>query len=220
MKVNVMINSPEQVAMSRAAGALAAEVLAMVAPHVKAGVSTDQLDKLCHDFIVDELNAIPANIGYHGYQKTLCTSVNQVVCHGIPSAKALEEGDILNIDVAVIKDGWYGDTSRMYFVGEPSPKARHLVETAYEAMWAGIRVVRPGATLGDVGHAIQKLAEGEGFSVVRDYCGHGIGKVYHDKPDVLHYGRPGQGLVLRPGMIFTIEPMLVGADGKLTHPAD
>lgn len=208
MKVNVVINSPEQVAMSRAAGALAAEVLAMVAPHVKAGVSTDQLDKLCHDFIVDELNAIPANIGYHGYQKTLCTSVNQVVCHGIPSAKALEEGDILNIDVAVIKDGWYGDTSRMYFVGEPSPKARHLVETAYEAMWAGIRVVRPGATLGDVGHAIQRLAEGEGFSVVRDYCGHGIGKVYHDKPDVLHYGRPGQGLVLRPGMIFTIEPML------------
>ena len=208
MKVNVVINSPEQVAMSRAAGALAAEVLAMVAPHVKAGVSTDQLDKLCHDFIVDELSAIPANIGYHGYQKTLCTSVNQVVCHGIPSAKALEEGDILNIDVAVIKDGWYGDTSRMYFVGEPSPKARHLVETAYEAMWAGIRVVRPGATLGDVGHAIQKLAEGEGFSVVRDYCGHGIGKVYHDKPDVLHYGRPGQGLVLRPGMIFTIEPML------------
>lgn len=208
MKVNVVINSPEQVAMSRAAGALAAEVLAMVVPHVKAGVSTDQLDKLCHDFIVDELNAIPANIGYHGYQKTLCTSVNQVVCHGIPSAKALEEGDILNIDVAVIKDGWYGDTSRMYFVGEPSPKARHLVETAYEAMWAGIRVVRPGATLGDVGHAIQKLAEGEGFSVVRDYCGHGIGKVYHDKPDVLHYGRPGQGLVLRPGMIFTIEPML------------
>lgn len=208
MKVNVVINSPEQVAMSRAAGALAAEVLAMVAPHVKAGVSTDQLDKLCHDFIVDELNAIPANIGYHGYQKTLCTSVNQVVCHGIPSAKALEEGDILNIDVAVIKDGWYGDTSRMYFVGEPSPKARHLVETAYEAMWAGIRVVRPGATLGDVGHAIQKLAEGEGFGVVRDYCGHGIGKVYHDKPDVLHYGRPGQGLVLRPGMIFTIEPML------------
>jgi len=191
MKVNVVINSPEQVAMSRAAGALAAKVLAMVAPHVKAGVSTDQLDKLCHDFIVDELNAIPANIGYHGYQKTLCTSVNQVVCHGIPSAKALEEGDILNIDVAVIKDGWYGDTSRMYFVGEPSPKARHLVETAYEAMWAGIRVVRPGATLGDVGHAIQKLAEGEGFSVVRDYCGHGIGKVYHDKPDVLHYGRPG-----------------------------
>lgn len=208
MKVNVVINSPEQVAMSRVAGALAAEVLAMVAPHVKAGVSTDQLDKLCHDFIVDELNAIPANIGYHGYQKTLCTSVNQVVCHGIPSAKALEEGDILNIDVAVIKDGWYGDTSRMYFVGEPSPKARHLVETAYEAMWAGIRVVRPGATLGDVGHAIQRLAEGEGFSVVRDYCGHGIGKVYHDKPDVLHYGRPGQGLVLRPGMIFTIEPML------------
>lgn len=208
MKVNVVINSPEQVAMSRAAGALAAEVLAMVVPHVKAGVSTDQLDKLCHDFIVDELNAIPANIGYHGYQKTLCTSVNQVVCHGIPSAKALEEGDILNIDVAVIKDGWYGDTSRMYFVGEPSPKARHLVETAYEAMWAGIRVVRPGATLGDVGHAIQKLAEGEGFGVVRDYCGHGIGKVYHDKPDVLHYGRPGQGLVLRPGMIFTIEPML------------
>jgi len=208
MRVNVVINSPEQVAMSRAAGALAAEVLAMIAPHVKAGVTTDQLDKRCHDFIVDELKAIPANIGYHGYQNTLCTSVNQVVCHGIPSGKALEDGDIVNIDVAVIKDGWYGDTSRMYFVGEPSPKARHLVETAYEAMWAGIGVVRPGATLGDVGYAIQKLAEDAGFSVVRDYCGHGIGKVYHDKPDVLHYGRPGQGLVLQPGMIFTIEPML------------
>jgi len=208
MKAKAAINSPEQVAMSRAAGALAADALAMLIPHVKAGVTTDQLDKLCHDYIVDVLNATPANIGYHGYTKTVCASVNQVVCHGIPGAVALKDGDILNIDVAVIKDGWYGDTSRMYFVGEPSPKARHLVETTYEAMWAGIRAVRPGATLGDIGHAIQTLAEAAGLSVVREYCGHGIGKVYHDEPNILHYGYPGQGLTLRTGMIFTIEPML------------
>lgn len=208
MSAKVPLNSPAQIAQSRAAGMLAAEVLAMIVPHVKAGVTTDQLDKLCHDYIVNMQKAIPGNVGYHGFPKTICASVNQVVCHGIPSAKALRDGDIVNIDIAVVKDGWYGDTSRMYFVGEPSAEARRLVDTTYEAMCAGIRSVRPGATLGDIGHAIQSVAQREGFSVVREYCGHGIGKVYHDEPQVLHYGQPGQGMKLKAGMIFTIEPML------------
>ena len=208
MKANVRINSLAEIAQSRAAGTLAAEVLAMITPHVKAGVTTNELDRLCHDHIVNVQKAIPGNIGYHGFPKTVCASVNEVVCHGIPSNRTLKDGDIVNIDIAVIKDGWYGDTSRMYFVGEPSAQARHLVKTTYEAMCAGIRLVRPGATLGDVGHAIQAVAEKEGFSVVREYCGHGIGKIYHDEPQVLHYGYPGQGLKLKAGMIFTIEPML------------
>lgn len=208
MRANIVINDSEQIAKSRAAGALAADVLAMIVPYVKAGVTTDELDSLCHDYIVDVLKVVPANIGYQGYPKTVLTSVNQVVCHGIPSFQTLSDGDIVNIDVAVIKDGWYGDTSRMYFVGEPSPKARHLVDKTFEAMWAGIRAVRPGATLGDIGHAIQTLAEEAGLSVVREYCGHGIGRVYHAKPDILHYGYQGQGQKLEPGMIFTIEPML------------
>ena len=208
MRANIVINDSEQIAKSRAAGALAADVLAMIVPYVKAGVTTDELDRLCHDYIVDVLKVVPANIGYQGYPKTVLTSVNQVVCHGIPSSQTLGDGDIVNIDVAVIKDGWYGDTSRMYFVGEPSPKARHLVDKTFEAMWAGIRAVRPGATLGDIGHAIQTLAEEAGLSVVREYCGHGIGRVYHAKPDILHYGYQGQGQKLEPGMIFTIEPML------------
>ena len=208
MSAKVLLNSPAQIAQSRTAGMLAAEVLAMIVPHVKAGVTTDQLDKLCHDYIVNVQKAIPGNVGYHGFPKTICASVNQVVCHGIPSAKALRDGDIVNIDIAVVKDGWYGDTSRMYFVGEPSAEARRLVDTTYEAMCAGIRRVRPGATLGDIGHAIQSVAQREGFSVVREYCGHGIGKVYHDEPQVLHYGQPGQGMKLKAGMIFTIEPML------------
>lgn len=208
MSAKVPLNTPAQIAQSRTAGMLAAEVLAMITPHVKAGVTTDQLDKICHDYIVNVQKAIPGNVGYHGFPKTVCTSVNQVVCHGIPSAKPLQDGDILNIDIAVVKYGWYGDTSRMYFVGEPSADARRLVETTYEAMCAGIRTVRPGSTLGDIGHAIQTVAHREGYSVVREYCGHGIGKVYHDEPQVLHYGHPGQGLILKPGMIFTIEPML------------
>lgn len=195
--------------MARAAGALAADVLRMIAEHVKPGVTTEELDRLCHDHIVNVQGAIPANIGYHGYTKTLCTSVNHVVCHGIPSAqKVLKKGDIVNIDIAVIKDGWFGDTSRMYFVGETGPLARRLVDTTYEAMCAGIWAVRAGATLGDVGHAIQTVAHRERFSVVREYCGHGIGQVYHDEPQVLHYGSPGQGLRLEEGMVFTIEPML------------
>ncbi|MFJ2690194.1 type I methionyl aminopeptidase [Pseudomonas sp. NPDC087336] len=208
MRANVRLNTPAEIANSRAAATLAAEVLAMITPHVQAGVTTDELDRLCHDYIVKVQKAIPGNVGYHGFPKTVCASVNEVVCHGIPSNRPLKDGDILNIDIAVIKDGWYGDTSRMYFVGEPGPQARRLVKTTYEAMCAGIRMVRPGATLGDIGHAIQKVAEDDGFSVVREYCGHGIGKVYHDEPQILHYGYPGQGMKLKAGMIFTIEPML------------
>ncbi len=208
MRRKVTIKSANDIEMARKAAALAAEVLSMIAEHVKPGVTTDHLDRLCHDHIVKVQKAIPANIGYHGFPKTICASVNDVICHGIPSAKVLKDGDILNIDIAVIKDGWYGDTSRMYFVGEPSTLARRLVDTAYEAMVAGIRAVRPGATLGDIGHAIQTVAHREGFSVVREYCGHGIGRVYHDEPQVLHYGNRGEGLRLQPGMLFTIEPMI------------
>lgn len=203
------LKSPDEIAMARAAGRLAAEVLAMIGEHVKPGVTTEELDRICHDHIVNVQGAVPANVGYQGYTKTVCTSVNHVVCHGVPSAqKVLKKGDIINIDVAVNKDGWFGDCSRMYFVGEPSPLARRLVDTTYEAMRAGILQVRPGATLGDVGHAIQSVAHRERFSVVREYCGHGIGRIYHDDPQVLHYGQPGQGLRLEAGMVFTIEPMI------------
>lgn len=203
------IHTVADIAQSRRAGQLAAEVLHMLVPHVRAGVSTQYLDQLCHDYIVDTLGCIPANIGYHGYTKTICASVNHVVCHGIPSEREiLKDGDIVNVDVALIKDGWFGDTSRMYIVGEPRAQARRLVRTAYEAMRAGIQAVRPGATLGDVGHAIESVARRERFTVVQEYCGHGIGQIYHDTPDVLNYGTPGQGLKLEPGMIFTIEPML------------
>ncbi|WP_398491660.1 type I methionyl aminopeptidase [Variovorax sp.] len=209
MNMAVPLKTPEQIALSRKAGHLAAEVLQMIGAYVKPGVTTEELDSLCHDHIVNVQRAIPANVGYKGFPKTVCTSVNHVVCHGIPSAqKTLKKGDIVNIDVAVIKDGWFGDCSRMYFVDEPSPLARRLVETTYEAMRAGILAVRPGATLGDVGHAIQSVAHRERFSVVREYCGHGIGQIYHDDPQVLHYGRPGEGLRLAPGMVFTIEPMI------------
>lgn len=204
----VPIRSQEEIALARHAGCLAADVLRMIGEYVRPGVSTDELDQRCHDYIVNELKAIPANVGYHGYPKTVCASVNHVICHGIPSDKKLKNGDIVNIDVAVIKDGWFGDTSRMYYVGEPGILARRLVRTTYEAMVAGIHQVRPGATLGDVGHAIQTVAHREGFSVVREYCGHGIGDIYHDEPQVLHYGRPGEGLRLEPGMVFTIEPMI------------
>ncbi|WP_028999728.1 type I methionyl aminopeptidase [Azohydromonas australica] len=204
----IPIHGAEGIEMARRAGQLAADVLRMIGAHVKPGVSTDDLDRICHEHIVHVQGAVPANIGYHGYPKTLCTSVNHVVCHGIPSPKVLKAGDIVNIDVAVIKDGWFGDSSRMYFVGEPNPLARRLVRTTYEALRAGILQVRPGATLGDIGHAIQTVAHREHFSVVREYCGHGIGQVYHDEPQVLHYGRRGEGLRLEPGMIFTIEPMI------------
>lgn len=209
MTQGITLKSPEDIEKARRAGQLAAEVLSVVAPHVVPGVSTEALDRICHEHIVNVQGAIPANLGYHGYPNTILTSVNQVVCHGIPSAdKILRKGDIVNIDVAVNKDGWFGDTSRMYFVGEPGVLARRLVDATYEAMVAGIRQVRPGATLGDIGHAIQSVAHRERFSVVREYCGHGIGQVYHDKPDVLHHGQRGEGLRLEAGMVFTIEPML------------
>jgi methionyl aminopeptidase len=204
-----LIKSPADIAMARAAGGLAAQVLHMIAEHVRPGVSTEALDRLCHDYIVNVQKAVPANVGYLGFPKTVCTSLNHVVCHGIPApGQVLKDGDILNIDVAVIKDGWYGDTSRMYLVGNVSPLAQRLVDTTLEAMLAGIAQVKPGATLGDVGHAIQTVAHRERFSVVREYCGHGIGKTYHEEPQVLHYGQRGQGLVLEPGMVFTIEPMI------------
>ena len=207
--MTITTKSPDEIEKMRAAGHLAAEVLRVVAPHVRPGVTTEELDRLCHEHIVNVQQATPANVGYKGYTKTICASVNNVICHGIPNeAKVLMDGDIVNIDVTVIKDGWHGDTSRMYYVGTPSVMARRLVETTREAMFRGIRAVRPGATLGDVGHAIQEYAESQRFSVVREYCGHGIGRVYHEDPQVLHYGRPGDGLVLKEGMTFTIEPMI------------
>lgn len=208
MAAQVEIKTPSDIAMLRKSGALAADVLRMIAEHVRPGVTTNELDQLCHDYIVDVLDAVPINIGYHGYPKTICASVNHVICHGIPSDKPLKNGDIVNIDVALTKDGWHGDTSRMYFVGQPSILAKRLVNTTYEAMRAGIFAVKPGATLGDVGYAIQSVAHKEGFSVVREYCGHGIGKIYHEDLQVLHYGQPGTGLKLQTGMVFTIEPMI------------
>jgi methionyl aminopeptidase len=205
----ILIKSPDQIAQARVAAQLAADVLTMIGPYVKAGVTTEYLDQICNDYIVKVQQVTPANVGYGGFPATVCTSVNEVICHGIPSPKRiLRDGDIINIDVAVIKDGWHGDTSRMYYVGQPSKQAERLVDVTYQAMWAGIRAVKPGATLGDVGHAIQTVAESAGYSVVRDYCGHGIGLVYHEEPEVRHYGKPGQGMTLQPGMLFTIEPMI------------
>ncbi|HEX7770757.1 MAG TPA: type I methionyl aminopeptidase [Dokdonella sp.] len=205
----VTVKTPEQIEKMRVAGRLAAEVLDMLVPHVKPGVSTEDIDRLAYRHIVDVQGAIPANVGYKGFPKTVCTSVNHVICHGIPSpGKVLKDGDIVNIDVTVIKDGWHGDTSRMYLVGSPSVLARRLVDTTLEAMLKGIAQVRPGATLGDIGHAIQQHAEAAGYSVVREYCGHGIGQVYHEDPQVLHYGQPGAGLTLQKGMTFTVEPMI------------
>ncbi|MGA7297451.1 MAG: type I methionyl aminopeptidase [Rhodanobacteraceae bacterium] len=207
--MGVTPKTPEELEHMRVAGRLAAEVLAVLKEHVKPGVSTEDLDRIAYDHIVNVQKAVPANVGYHGFPKTLCTSVNHVICHGIPSAsKVLKDGDILNMDVTVIKDGWHGDTSRMYYVGTPSVLGKRLAETTFEAMMEGIRAVRPGATLGDVGHAVQRHAEAAGYSVVREYCGHGIGKVYHDAPQVLHYGKPGEGLRLEEGMTFTVEPMI------------
>ena len=209
----VQIKTAEEVAKMRVAGRLAAEVLDFITPHVRAGVTTDELDALCHEYMVKVQSTTPAPLnyappGYQPYPKSICTSVNQVVCHGVPGPKRLKAGDIVNIDITVIKDGYHGDTSRMFCVGKPSIQARRLVEVTYEAMWRAIRVVRAGAHLGDIGATIQKFAEGHGFSVVREFCGHGIGNQFHEDPQVLHYGRPGTGLKLLPGMIFTIEPMI------------
>ncbi len=192
----------------RIAGRLAAEVLEMIAPHVRAGVTTDELDRICHDYIVDEQKAIPAPLNYHGFPRSICTSVNHQVCHGIPGGKKLKNGDIVNLDITVIKDGYHGDTSMMFCVGKPGVMAERLVRVARECLFKGIELVRPGTRLGDIGHAIQSHAEAEGFSVVREYCGHGIGRDFHEDPQVLHYGTPGTGIELRPGMTFTIEPMI------------
>ncbi|BAU57448.1 methionine aminopeptidase [Halorhodospira halochloris] len=187
---------------------MAAAVLDMVTPYVRPGVTTEYLDSLCHNYITEQLNATPAPLNYRGFPKATCTSVNHVVCHGIPGPKKLKKGDIVNVDITVIKDGWHGDTSRMFCVGEPSIRARRLVDVAYECLWQGIEQVRPGAKLGDIGHAVQSHAEAHNYSVVREYCGHGIGERFHEDPQVLHYGTPGTGTVLEEGMTFTIEPMV------------
>lgn len=209
----VLLHTAEDYQGMRAAGRLAAEVLDMITPHVVPGVTTEELDRLCHDYIIAH-NAVPAPLNYKGYPKSICTSINHVVCHGIPGPKKLMEGDILNIDVTVILDGWYGDTSRMYAAGKNIPiKAQKLMDITYESMMAGIEAVKPGANLGDVGKAIQDIAEGARFSVVRDFCGHGIGKTFHAPPSVLHYYEEGSELVVfEPGMFFTIEPMINAGD--------
>lgn len=207
----------------RIAGRMAADVLDMITEHVKPGVTTEELDRICHDYIVQVQKAIPANVGYHGFPKTLCTSVNHVVCHGIPNDRKLSGGDIINIDVTVKYDGFHGDTSRMFIVGGEaagSILARRLCQVTFECMWLGIAQVRPGARLGDIGHAIQRHAEGNGFSVVREFCGHGIGSTFHEDPQVLHYGRAGTGLELKPGMIFTIEPMINAGKAAISELPD
>jgi methionyl aminopeptidase len=205
--------TPEDIEGMRVAGKLAAEVLDYIAPYVKPGVTTGYLDKLCHDYMVEVQKTVPAPLnyappGHRPYPKSVCTSVNHQVCHGVPGDKVLRHGDIVNIDVTVIKNGWHGDTSRMFYAGDPSVQAKRLCEITYEAMWKGIDVVRPGATLGDIGHAVQRFAEENGYSVVREFCGHGIGRRFHEEPQILHYGRPGQGPKLVQGMTFTVEPMI------------
>lgn len=221
----ITIKSPAEQDGMRAACQAAASVLQYLEAHVAAGVTTGELDDLAREYVLGPLGCTSATIGYTAgdsrppFPGAICTSVNHVVCHGIPGAKRLKRGDIMNIDVTVIKDGWHGDTSKMFYVGEPSVMARRLCETAHQAMVAGIEMVRPGATLGDIGHAVQQVAEGAGFSVVREYCGHGIGRGFHEDPQVLHYGKPGTGQVLKPGMTFTIEPMVnAGAAGTRELP--
>jgi methionyl aminopeptidase len=203
----ITIHRPEDFAGMRAAGRLAAETLDMITPHVRPGITTGELDRICHDFMVAH-GATSATLGYRGYPKSSCISINHVVCHGIPGERRLVEGDILNIDITVVLDGWFGDSSRMYVAGQPSTRARVLMDVTYEAMMRGVRAVRPGATLGDIGHAIQSYVEAQRFSVVRDFCGHGIGRRFHEAPNILHFGRPGEGPTLRPGMFFTVEPMV------------
>ncbi len=208
--MSITYKTPEQADKMRVAGRLAADVLKMIGPRVRAGVSTDELDRICHQYIVDVQGAIPAPLNYKGFPRSICTSVNNVVCHGIPGPKVLKDGDIINIDITVIKDGFHGDTSRMFHVGEPTVLARRLIDVTYAAMKLGIEMVKPGAYLGDIGRAIQRFVESERFSVVREYCGHGIGERFHEDPQVLHYFDPsrGKGEELRPGMTFTIEPMV------------
>jgi methionyl aminopeptidase len=221
----IAIKTSDDIERMRVAGRLAAEVLDFIAPHVKPGVSTGGLDRLCHDFMVGHQGTIPAPLnyapaGYRPFPKSICTSVNHQVCHGIPGDRVLKNGDIVNIDITVIKDGYHGDTSRMFYVGEPSVAARRLCEVTYECMWAGIAQARPGGFLGDIGHAIQTHAEKHGFSVVREFCGHGIGRRFHEEPQVLHYGKAGTLDRLAPGMIFTVEPMINAGRREIRELAD
>ena len=221
----ISIKSPEEIEKMRIAGRLAAEVLDYIEPYVKPGITTGELDDLCHQYMTQVQKTVPAPLnyappGYHPFPRSICTSVNHVVCHGIPGDKRLKAGDVVNIDVTVIKDGYHGDTSRMFSVGEPSIQARRLSEITYECMWKGITMVRPGAQLGDIGHVIQAHAESHGFSVVREFCGHGIGARFHEEPQVLHYGRPGTGLKLQAGMTFTIEPMVNAGRPAIRQLAD
>ncbi len=221
----VEIKTPEDIEYMRVAGRLASEVLDFITPHVQPGITTGELDRLCHDYMVNQQGTIPAPLnytppGYTPYPKSICTSVNHVVCHGVPGEKRLKNGDVVNLDITVIKDGYHGDTSRMFFVGPPSIQARRLTELTYECMWRGIRAVKPGNTLGDIGHAIQTLAERNGCSVVREFCGHGIGRKFHEDPQILHYGSPGIGMKLEAGMIFTVEPMINAGRPDIRQMAD
>lgn len=204
----ITIKTPVEIEKMRVSGQLAAEVLQMIGPYVEPGITTLKLDEICHEYIVNKLNAIPAPLNYRGFPKSICTSVNHVICHGIPAEKKLKDGDIINIDITVIKDAYHGDTSKMFMLGKPSIRAKRLIDITYECMALGIRMVRPGLLLGDLGHAIQSYTESQNFSVVREYCGHGIGREFHEEPQILHYGRTGTGLELQAGMIFTIEPMI------------
>ena len=204
----VTIKTADEIEKMRIAGRLAGEVLQMIRPHVKAGITTNELDRICHDYIVNVQQAVPAPLNYRGFPKSICTSVNHVVCHGIPGDKRLKKGDAVNIDITVIKDGFHGDTSKMFFVGEPTVASARLARISHECMKIGIDMVKPGIRLGDIGHAIQQHAESQNCSIVREYCGHGIGREFHEDPQVLHYGKPGTGMTLEPGMTFTIEPMV------------
>ena len=211
--MSISIKNSEDIKKMRIAGKLASEVLDFITPFIKPNITTDEIDEICHNYMVDKQKTIPAPLnyappGHTPYPKSICTSINNQICHGIPGPKILKKGDILNIDVTVIKDGFHGDTSRMFFVGEPSIQAKRLCEITYQSMWLGINAVKPGARLGDIGYAIQTFAESNGYSVVREFCGHGIGEVFHEEPQVLHYGEPDTGIELKPGMIFTIEPMI------------
>jgi len=221
----IVIKNPQDIEGMRLAGRLAAEVLDFIAPHVRPGVTTGELDRLCHQYMVEAQGTVPAPLnyappGYRPFPKAICTSVNHQVCHGIPGDRVLKAGDVVNIDVTVIKDGYHGDTSRMYFVGEPSIAARRLCEVTYDCMWLGIQQVRPGATIGDIGHAIQTHAEKHGYSVVREFCGHGIGRKFHEEPQILHYGKPGTLESLQAGMTFTVEPMINAGRREIKELAD
>jgi methionyl aminopeptidase len=223
--MTIQIKTPDEIEKMRVAGRLAGDVLDFVTLHVRPGITTGELDRLCHEFMVNEQKTVPAPLnyappGYKPFPKSICTSVNHQVCHGVPGDRVLKAGDILNVDITVIKDGYHGDTSRMFYVGEPSIQARRLCDVTYECMWLGIRQVRPGAHLGDIGAAIQQSAESHGYSVVREFCGHGIGRKFHEEPQVLHYGRAGSGVRLEPGMIFTIEPMINAGKPAIRELAD